>query len=258
MTTASKARKALARKVTIDQDDVITQTTQAPVQSAPSTALTLLPVTKPSEQPAGPVQMDGAFYVDFRKAIKQHFNGSQSTVDTINKLGLTVDDVGSIEQLRVIFMEQWIELYFVKFTNCTYAHAIKDREVCLETSRTKRTEIQNRAYTAAKVAWFDVRGRANLIAPKVVAGDNANKGQGSAKGGAAAKSADEATKIDSFEKLAQEAKDIAKYIDALIAQATQAKFKTCGLLVALSDQARAIRVAVHASELEIAADKANK
>jgi hypothetical protein len=237
MTKASKARKAF-----VDNDDVVVSLSPL----APSMALTLI-----HDDQTGPIQIDDAFLAKYRNSIRAKFNAGAKFVDLIATLNLTPDDKDAIEKLRVVFYETWQECIFEK-RGATEAKARKMREARQETKRADWTEEDTRDYGATKTAWVDVRERAGLKTAPVKT-DNANKGQGKAKGEDDAK---EAVKLDNFDAIHQEILDVARYLDAIVAQG--AKIKCAGLLQHVADCARGLRVAAHASKLEMDADKAAK
>jgi len=248
MTKASKARKAF-----VASDDVVVSnvTYRVDASIARSTALALLPVAKPSEQPEGPTQINDTFLAKYRVAIRSKFNAGAKFVDLIGTLNLTADDKDAIEKLRVVFYDTWLECIFER-RGLSSTQARKYHEDLMETKRAAWSDEDKRAYGATKTAWVDVRERAGLKAAPT--SNSVNKGQGKNKneGDGEKKPID----LSTFDNIHQEVIDIAQYLDAICKQG--AKVKTAGLLQHVADCARALRVAAHASKLEMDADKATK
>jgi hypothetical protein len=266
MTKASKARKAQSKAVTIDHEDIVVSSGLARLNEeiasfdkrvetpVASTAIALIPVTKPEFQPDGPVQIDDAFLAKYRSGIRAKFNAGAKFVDLIATLNLTSDDTANIEKLRVVFYDTWQECIFEK-RGLTEAQARKKREARQALKRALWSDEDKRDYSATKTAWVDVRERAGLKAPAKSA-DATNKGQGKASEGEGAKASDKPVDLNTFDAIHLEVLDVARYLDAIVAQG--AKVKTAGLLQHVADCARALRVAAHASKLEMDADAATK
>lgn len=222
-----------AKTITIDHEDVISSTSVASVSVA-------VPVTKPSEQPVDATAID---VNGFRKAIKTQFTGSRAVIDHIASLGLTADSVDMIEKLRVIFFDTWPELIYGKL-GATATEARASREALYSTKGADRTSDQTKVYDATKSAWKWVKEQCDLKAAPRKRASNAGTG-------ATAPNEKETTidpaKVTSFEELAQLALDCAKLMDLIASKATQAKIKSAGLIPAMQDMAKALRVQVTTS-----------
>lgn len=224
-----------AKNVTIDHDDVITSTS----------VVALVSNSKPVVQPTDETIVNVSA---FRKAIQKQFTGSRAVIDHIHSLGLTSDSKDDIDKLKVVFFDTWPELSYGKLGQ-TSQEAIKSREALYSTKGAERSAEQIKIYDATKSAWRWVKEQTDLKAPAKKREPNSGTG----------KSSDEKEEVSSinplecksFDVLAQAALDIAKLLDMITVNASQAKVISAGLITSMRDCAKALRTQVTTSREEL-------